>query len=125
MTGAPETYRPETYRIVFWRLMPVLMLCYILNYLDLTSPSPIAQITGLPLVGGMGIPGVSIKARNLQSPNYLHVEPRIGLSYSISSQTVIHAGFGIFRHPQASEASYSELGGTSRTSTSVSSQTIV
>lgn len=23
-----------TYRIVFWRLMPVLMLCYILNYLD-------------------------------------------------------------------------------------------
>lgn len=24
----------ETYRIVFWRLMPVLMLCYILNYLD-------------------------------------------------------------------------------------------
>lgn len=23
-----------TYRIVFWRLMPVLMLCYVLNYLD-------------------------------------------------------------------------------------------
>jgi MFS family permease len=23
-----------TYRIIFWRLMPVLMLCYILNYLD-------------------------------------------------------------------------------------------
>lgn len=24
----------QTYRIVFWRLMPALMLCYILNYLD-------------------------------------------------------------------------------------------
>lgn len=24
----------QTYRIVFWRLMPVLMFCYILNYLD-------------------------------------------------------------------------------------------
>lgn len=29
MTGGQQTYR-----IVFWRLMPVLMLCYILNYLD-------------------------------------------------------------------------------------------
>jgi MFS family permease len=31
MTG---TAASGTYRIVFWRLMPVLMLCYILNYLD-------------------------------------------------------------------------------------------
>ncbi len=26
--------KDNTYRILFWRLMPVLMLCYILNYLD-------------------------------------------------------------------------------------------
>lgn len=32
--GAEMTGTSETYRRVFWRLMPVLMLCYVLNYLD-------------------------------------------------------------------------------------------
>jgi hypothetical protein len=99
-----------------------------LNYLDETSPSAIAQNvtlpTGAPLVGGIGIPGVSISSRTEQNPSLAHVEPRLGLSYALNSNTVIHAGFGIFRYPQASEASYSELGGTARVSTSVSSQTV-
>ena len=30
----PVNTEDRTYRIVFWRLMPLLMLCYILNYLD-------------------------------------------------------------------------------------------
>jgi hypothetical protein len=96
-----------------------------LNYLDTTSPSPIAGAAGLPnLVGGIGIPGVSISSRTEQDPSYTHVEPRFGLSYAMNENTVIHAGFGIFRHPQAAEASYSELGGSARKSTSVSSQTV-
>ncbi len=32
--GVDVTLSAQTYRIVFWRLMPVLMFCYILNYLD-------------------------------------------------------------------------------------------
>lgn len=97
----------------------------ILNYLDETSPSPIATAAGLPnLVGGIGIPGVSTTSRREQNPSYAHVEPRFGLSYAVNDNTVLHAGFGIFRHPQASEASYSELGGSFRKSTSVSSGTV-
>jgi hypothetical protein len=96
-----------------------------LDYLDLTSPSPIASAAGLPnLVGGLGIPGVSIASRTEQDPSLFHVEPRFGVSYELNRNTVIHVGFGIFRHPQASEASYSELGGTARVSTSVSSQSV-
>jgi hypothetical protein len=96
-----------------------------LNYLDLTSPSPIASAAGLSnLVGGLGIPGVSISSRTEQQPSLFHIEPRFGASYELNSNTVIHAGFGIFRHPQASEASYSELGGMARVSTSVSSQSV-
>jgi hypothetical protein len=70
-------------------------------------------------VGGIGIPGVSISSRTEQQPNLLHIEPRFGASYALDNNTVIHAGFGIFRYPQASEASYSELGGSARISTSV------
>ena len=33
-TPSPHGYSDGTYRILLWRLMPVLMLCYILNYLD-------------------------------------------------------------------------------------------
>ncbi len=97
----------------------------LLDYLDPNVASPIAGAAGLPnLVGGIGIPGVSIPARNEQKPNLLHIEPRLGLAYELNDKTVVHAGFGIFRHPQAAEASYSELGGSARVSTSVSSQTV-
>ena len=99
----------------------------ILNYLDLTSPSPI-QFAANPyftsLTGGMGIPGVSTPQRNLQQAGLLHFEPRAGVSYALNEKTVVHAGFGVFRHPQASEASYSELGGSARLSTSVSNQSV-
>jgi hypothetical protein len=97
----------------------------ILNYLDESSPSPIAAAAGLSnLVGGIGIPGVSISSRTEQKPSLFHIEPRLGLSYALDSNTVIHAGFGIFRHPQAAEASYSELGGSARKSTSANYQTV-
>lgn len=97
----------------------------LLDYLDTSSPSPIAAAAGLPnLVGGIGIPGVSISSRTEQTPSLFHIEPRMGLSYALNDNTVFHAGFGIFRYPQASEASYSELGGSARVSTSVSSQTV-
>ena len=123
-----------------WKLTPKLTATYglrygiqgswvtdgnLLNYLDETTPNPIGGFAGLPgLVGGIGIPGVSVSARTEQDPNYEHIEPRFGLSYAMNDKMVIHAGFGIFRHPQAAEQSYSELGGSARKSTSVSSGTV-
>ena len=95
-----------------------------LNYLDLTSSSPIAAAANLPnLVGGVGVPGLSEKARTEQHPSLFHIEPRFGVAYALDSKTVFHGSFGIFRHPQASEASYSEMAAFARVSTSVSTLT--
>jgi hypothetical protein len=95
-----------------------------LNYLDPNVPSPIALAAGLPtLVGGVGIPGVSTPQRNLQTAGLMHIEPRFGLSYAVNENTVLHSSFGIFRYPQASEASYSEMAGFLRNSTAANTLT--
>ncbi len=91
-----------------------------LNYLDTTSPSPLAAPSGIPnLVGGVGIPGVNGTSRSLQDPGLLHFEPRLGVAYALDSNTVIHAGFGIFRHPQAQWGTNPNAYGYTRASTSV------
>ena len=48
--GAEVTLPTQTYRIVFWRLMPVLMFCYILNYLD-RSNIGLAKLTFMKDLG--------------------------------------------------------------------------
>jgi Carboxypeptidase regulatory-like domain/TonB dependent receptor len=75
-----------------------------LSFLDTTSPSPIAaQVPSIPhLVGGVGIPGQNGLSRSLQVPGKAHFDPRLGVSYSLNSKTVLHAGVGIFYHPAAS-----------------------
>jgi hypothetical protein len=91
-----------------------------LNYLDTTSPSPLAAASGITnLVGGVGIPGENGASRSLQNPGWLHFEPRLGTSYALNSNTVIHAGFGIFRHPQASWGTNPNAFGFTRKSTSI------
>ena len=91
-----------------------------LNYLDTTSPSPLAAPSGIPnLVGGVGIPGVNGTSRSLQDPGLLHFEPRLGVAYALDSNTVIHAGFGIFRHPQAQWGTGPNAYGETRASTSI------
>jgi hypothetical protein len=94
-----------------------------LSYLDLTSPSPVAAAAGLPnLVGGVGIVGLNGASRDLQIPEKLHFEPRLGISYAPNDKTVIHAGAGIFYHPTASWSTNPPSMGYTRKSTSVDAQ---
>jgi Carboxypeptidase regulatory-like domain len=95
-----------------------------LNYLDLGSTSPIAslvpQIPGLK--GGVGIPGLNGAGRPLQNPQMKNFDPRVGLSYALNSQTVIHTGFGIFHHPLAAWEQFPNALGVTRISTSINAQ---
>jgi len=93
-----------------------------LNYINLNSPSPIAsQVPGLNLVGGVGIPGLNGTSRDLQLATS-HFDPRLGITYALSSKTVIHAGFGIFHMPAAAWEQYPDAYGTTRISNSVAAQ---
>jgi hypothetical protein len=51
----------------------------------------------LPLIP---VPAVTSEAagydRSLQSPNYHHIAPRVGLAWTVSDRTVIRAGWGLF-----------------------------
>jgi len=97
-----------------------------LSYLDTTSPSAIASqvaanayVSGSSLVGGVGIVGLNGQSRTLQVPGELHFDPRFGVSYSLDSNTVIHAGFGVFRHPTATWGTNPASYGFTRKSTSI------
>ncbi len=97
-----------------------------LSYLDTTSPSAIATqipanpyVSGSSLVGGVGIVGLNGQSRTLQVPGKLHFAPRLGVAYSLDSNTVIHAGFGIFWHPTATWGTNPASYGFTRKSTSI------
>lgn len=96
-----------------------------LSYLDTTSPSPIAsQVPSIPyLKGGVGVVGLNGDSRTLQVPGKLHFEPRLGIAYSINSNTVIHAGAGIFWHPTATYQTNPASFGFTRKSTSIDAGT--
>jgi hypothetical protein len=95
----------------------------LLNYLNFTTVSPLqAQIPSLTLTGGVGIPGLYGTSRQLQVPEMLHFDPRIGAAFRLDNQTVIHAGFGIFHHPAAAWQQYPNADGGIRTSTSVDAE---
>ncbi len=95
-----------------------------LNYLNLSSPSPLAsQVPQFPnLVGGVGIPGLNGTSDMLQHPRGLHPDPRLGLAYQLDSKTVIRSGFGIFHHPLAAWEQFPNALGTTRASNSISAQ---
>jgi hypothetical protein len=92
-----------------------------LNYINLTSPSPLAgEVPGFPsLVGGVGIPGLNGTSRQLQLSRGLHPDPRLGLAYQLDSKTVFHSGFGIFHHPPAAWQTGPNTLGTARVSNSI------
>lgn len=97
-----------------------------LTYLNTTDPSAIAsQVPANPyfnsasLVGGVGVVGLNGAGRSLQVPGKTHFDPRVGLSYAMDKDTVMHAGFGIFHHPTASWNTNPASFGATRKSTSI------
>jgi hypothetical protein len=94
-----------------------------LNYIDLTSPSPIAsQVPQFPgLKGGVGIPGLNGTSRNLQNATS-KFDPRLGISYALNSKTIIHAGYGMFHMAAAAWEQYPNALGTTRLSNSLVAQ---
>jgi Carboxypeptidase regulatory-like domain len=101
-----------------------------LNYLDTTDPSAIANqvpanpyVTGSNLVGGVGIVGLNGQSRVLQTPGKLHFEPRLGFTYALNNNTVVHGGAGIFYQPTGSWETDPPAYGFTRQSTSIDAQT--
>jgi hypothetical protein len=58
------------------------------------QPSPL-QVTGLKLTGGLLYAGGNGLPRGVYDPDWKNWGPRIGLAYSVTSQTVIRAGYGL------------------------------
>ena len=95
-----------------------------LSFLDTTTPSPIAgAVPSMPnLVGGVGIPGQNGLSRSLQVPGKLHFEPRLGVSYELNNETVVHAGAGIFYHPTATWGPSPAAAGVTRATSSIDAE---
>jgi hypothetical protein len=95
-----------------------------LNYIDLSSPSPLAgKVPGFPnLAGGVGMPGLNGSDRQVQIPRGAHLDPRLGLAYQWNDKTVVHAGFGVFHHPLAAWEQFPNAMGTNRTVNSIVAQ---
>ncbi|HMF75873.1 MAG TPA: TonB-dependent receptor [Bryobacteraceae bacterium] len=75
------------------------------NFLDLTSPSPLAGPSGIPgLVGGLGFVGVNGAPRTQTDTNYKNFAPRFGFAYHPAKRLVMRGGYGIFFTTQATEA---------------------
>jgi hypothetical protein len=63
------------------------------------TPSPL-QVSGLKLTGGLLYAGVNGLPRGVYDPDWRNWGPRIGLAYSVNSQTVIRAGYGLSYIPR-------------------------
>jgi hypothetical protein len=75
------------------------------NYLDLTSPSPLAGPSGIPnLVGGLGFVGVNGAPNTQTNTNYMNFAPRFGFAYHPLNRLVVRGGYGIFFTSQPTEA---------------------
>ena len=138
----PETQSVHYYAAVFaqdeFRITPRLEVTYglrynyetgdieknnLLNYMDLFSVSPLQpQVPSLTLTGGVGIPGLGGRSRQLQVPRKLSLDPRVGVAFKLNEKTILHAGAGIFHHPVAAWQQYPSAAGAIRTSTSVDAQ---
>jgi hypothetical protein len=95
----------------------------LLNYLNTTAVSPLqVQVPSVTLTGGVGIPGLYGTSRELQNPGKVDFDPRLGASYMLNEKTIIHSGFGIFRHPAAAWQQFPNADGGIRTTTSVDTE---
>ncbi|MCX6588667.1 MAG: TonB-dependent receptor [Acidobacteria bacterium] len=68
-----------------------------LNNFDFKAASPLAQRTGLPLVGGLVF--VSPNNRGAWDTEYTNLAPRFGMAYKLTDKLVFRGGYGIF-YPQ-------------------------
>ena len=79
------------------------------NYLK--NPTP--EVSQLPVHGGLLFAGIGGQPHGLQQASNHDFMPRLGISYSLNSKTVVHAGYGIFfgaggiEHQSVSQAGFS------------------
>jgi hypothetical protein len=67
---------------------------------DPGAPNPLAQTTGLPLVGVAALFGSPLDPGNhLYNPDYKLFAPRVGVAYRLTPETVIRAGYAISYTP--------------------------
>jgi hypothetical protein len=138
----PETQSVHDYRAAYiqdaFKVTPRLTVTYglrynyetgdveknnLLNYLNTTAVSPLQpQVPSLTLTAGIGIPGLYGTSRQLQVPGKMDFDPRVGAAYRLNDKTVIHGGFGIFRHPAAPWQQFPNADGGIRTSSSVDTE---
>ena len=64
------------------------------NWFNFNIPSPLAQSTGLPLVGGLQF--ASGDNRGQWNTSTKDLAPRIGISYKITDKIVFRGGYGVF-----------------------------
>lgn len=73
-----------------------------LSLFEPNTPSPLAQATGLPVMGQLAlVDSQAHSSRTNFNPNYTDFGPRIGLAYQALKRTVIRAGYGVFYLPQS------------------------
>lgn len=71
--------------------------------LNVTIPAdPVAGTPARQVLGGLAYAGVNSAAEHVGSPPAVKFSPRLGMAYSVSSQTVVRAGYGLFWAPWAS-----------------------
>jgi hypothetical protein len=67
---------------------------------DPSAPNPLAQTTGLSLMGAAALFGSPLDPSNhLYSPDYRLLAPRVGLAYRVMPGTVIRAGYAVAYTP--------------------------
>ena len=67
---------------------------------DPSAPNPLAQTTGLPLMGVAALFGSPLDPSNhLYNPDYKLFAPRVGVAYRLTPGTVIRAGYAISYTP--------------------------
>ncbi len=64
--------------------------------LDPYVRSPLSERAGRDLFGGWLFPTQGLQGRNLRSPEYDKIAPRVGLAYQLRPNTIIRAGYGMF-----------------------------
>jgi len=69
-------------------------------FLDLDSPSPLAERVRLPLRGLLRFAGQGGLSRNLLDTDKNNFGPRAGFAYRLGDATVVRAGYGIFYSAQ-------------------------
>ena len=64
---------------------------------DPNVASPLSGPSGLDLNGGWLFPNQDLSTgRNLRSPEYTNIAPRVGIAYEVKPGTVVRVGYGIF-----------------------------